>query len=226
MTMKMLTEKRKQAQRLKARTKAFVECDLAEFEKTLVPLLSKGERMPDLALLAQLVLRSVERHLQKLDDAVREDANACRILSQARADRWDAWHRVTAALKSQRSLFSGLAVHPLLTEPVPSESYELRRHAGAVLGVLRNAERWVPQLRGVTIDRERLAAELQPGVDDLGVALEEIVAGQARVSLAKEVKRQAKAAFEADYGNAYRFLEAVAALGGSRIRLLETGFRR
>ncbi len=225
MTMKMMVEKEKQAQRLLARSQVFVLWDVHDLEKQLAPFLERGETMPDVALLMKLAMRRVIRLVEKLDQTVRDDLTAGAGLLLAREDRGDASKQVTAGLKSQRDLFSGATADRHLTDPVPSQPHALLRRAEVALRALRETAPGRPELRGVTIEPERLAAGFQPGVDDLRGALKRVEEGEAEVRLAKELKRQAKAAFDVGFGLAHRLLEALTALAGRRIRLLETGFK-
>ncbi len=66
MTMRVLDEKEKQASRLRARSGAFVECDVAKLEKELAPYLEEGETMPDVALLMTLALRRLSKLVEEL----------------------------------------------------------------------------------------------------------------------------------------------------------------
>ncbi len=228
MTVKMLIGKRKQAQRLGARSKALLECDLPTLEKRLSPSLADGETMPDVALLMTLVVRDVDARLEDLDTAVRDDDRACGLLRLARRDRQDAWSRVRAVLSRFRDLFLGLfarsPVKPQLCAAVPGRPYELLRHADYVLGKLRDPACDLPETPLISVDPPLLATNLEPGAADLRAALGDVEAGEAEVCRTKEEKRRAKAAFEAGYGPAHRLLEAVAALAGTRVRLLESGF--
>jgi hypothetical protein len=207
-------------------TAAFACAELldAGLEKQLGPATAEEAALPNGGGLA---LRAGRRlaHLRHSFETARE------VLARVRDDnrRWrrrrdrafaEVYDLVKTARRFCRAFYGKARADEFLglRGALPREAGELHQKAGPVHGRLADAEWPMPtqevDLKGINVDRHKLAASLKQRAEELGTALDALDAGETREAIALAVKERAKVAFKTFQAKSARFLEAGLELAG------------
>lgn len=182
--------------------------------EVLSPFIPEGQSLPDLAVLQLVVANLLEDRLEKLvaadeahfeeladdlDPRVRRDETA-QILYDKLIQIRSTLNGAFGAERGDNLLgFNG---------PTPRDPRILHRQATRALNRLREPDPEFPSgsLHGFRFDRNALADELQPAVDDLSAALRDVTRELRETETTKAEKDEAIEAFDAAVGGTARML--------------------
>ncbi len=194
--------------------KARVAAGLGE---RLAPELAEGETMPDFGLSLELVARSVESALERLEVAETRYLDQCQLFVMNRREseklaRRQLHPRVVAVrrlIESQCGRKVGREVHGMTGRTLrkPGRLHSQMQHLVWALEAGRG-ELPPPLLESVASKREQWLREIQPGYQRLTGLIEEQARLRARENLAQVEKDAAIEEFDAAYGEGRRLLAA------------------
>lgn len=204
----------------------------ARLEETLAPFVAEGETSTDfLALQRQLaryvdhllatLIEADEAHLRELGD----DRDPRRQRDDAAQALYDKLIQLRGALTSLFGLDRGNELLGI-EGPTPRDPRLLHRHATRALEQLRAPDPELPaqELNGIQLDRDALAAELQPATDELAAAIEDVNRELREAETTQGVKDKAVEEFDQVVGGIARMLIGADTIAGfpnysQRIRL-------
>ena len=171
----------------------------ARLEETLAPFVAEGETPTDfLALQRQLaryvdhllatLIEADEAHLRELGD----DRDPRRRRDDAAQALYDKLIQLRGALTSLFGLDRGNELLGI-EGPTPRDPRLLHRHATRALEQLRAPDPELPtqELNGIQLDRDALAAELQPATDELAAAIQDVTRELREAAIAGPPARRA-----------------------------------
>lgn len=216
--MRILNDKSADAARLRAAAKVFRREVASGLEVKLDLFLEDRENAPDLRMLARLIERLVDWHLECVETAEEGVEGARAALVAPRVERDEACEVLRGVLSELRDLSRWISEHrpgcALVDDrlEVPEDPHGLLRYTDLVLDWLRRDG--LPEMPLVTFEPEKLIGQLQPTADALRGALEEIELKEPEVGPAVERRERAVAEFEGDCGAGIRALAWLGLLAG------------
>jgi hypothetical protein len=193
----------------------------AALERLLTPVLAPGEVLPNLLLLVQLFVRTLGElgRRMKEADGLNVAAQARNIAPRRRRDEAattlrEVLLRVRGACES---LFHAGAVAELfgLRGELAADPAQLHRQGEEVYTALRSSNLTLPdtRLRGLVVDPAALADELQPSLEALGAALEEVAHYQRLSEVALAKKNRAITEYDAAFAAVANLFSALLGAG-------------
>lgn len=207
---------------LRTVAKRLVRDVVPAIEEMLSPFLAEGERLPDLALFAALVVRRVEWRLERFEEAERANVRAHASLRTPRRARDEACGELREILSKLRDVDRCLSRRrpgrKLVTLPrtIPQQPHHLLRCAELAYRELLGPQPGLVKGTPITVEPARLGSELRTAAGALRKALDEIEAKSIEAPRFQEAKMRAKAGFEADCASSMRILGDLGLLAGKR----------
>ena len=222
MATKMVTDKSAEASFLGATASTFLREVSPPLAGSLSPLLAEGEILPDIPLLANLVVRFVESRLDRLIAADKANIDARANLLEPRLERDQASGLTSANLFGIRDICRGLYGRKLTARIIPDDRripqrpQALLHEAEHVLERLQDPDLALPErkLFGVTVDAGELVKNFEPSVAELRSALDEVDEKNREAQITQAAKDKAMAEFNAGFSAAIRLLESLAEIAG------------
>ncbi|MFO0579619.1 MAG: hypothetical protein U1A78_36940 [Polyangia bacterium] len=215
MPSKQVVDRQKEAQAVLAAGTTHATEIVKGLTGLLQPELGRGEKLPDLSLLLQLMTRTLATAEQEMVAA--DEAYQHELLDDAapRQARDDAAEALRQRLIDLRDTLRGLYGEPLVqaagfTSQTPLDPMLLSRFAGQISEALRKVTLPKPRLPGLKLN----AAELSTELDDLRAALDRALGDVARET------REAQAAASERQARQDRFDERYAGIANLLIGLL------
>jgi len=219
MPSKQVVDRKKSGDSVAAAASTHAERVAQVVENVLSPSLEKGEKMPDVQLLATLVGRWLsktgaqmaeadEAHIHELsdDDPVRQRRDKAQAALSEEIVELREW---------MSALFGARAVRSLgFSTDTPRDPVALSRFAGEVCKSLREKDFPKPKRDGVTFSPAKEASKLEKLREELDAALTEVAreAREAQGTLAN--KNTAVTTYDDTFRRSAKFLEGLFTLAG------------
>jgi len=204
----------------------------ARLEETLAPFVAEGETPTDFLALQRQLARYVDHLLATLIEADEAHLRELGDDRDPRRRRNDAAEVLYDKLIQMRTTLTGLFGEEQGNELLgiegrtPRDPLALHRHATRALEQLRAPDPELParQLNGIQLDRDALAAELQPATDELAAAIQDVTRELREAETTQGVKDKAVEEFDQVVGGIARMLIGADTIAGfpnysQRIRL-------
>ncbi len=164
-------------------------------------------------------LRWVRERLVVADEAHQEEIRVERRLRRLRDDAAAAIEQKVRAVRTtfEKVYGSGLTAEVVgLASDIPEDPVVLRRYAERIIRIMADPDLDLPapRVKGSTMGPEDVIGEIQPPLERLGEALDQIEPQKRRSQLALQEKREALAEFNYASGRIARYLEALCYLAG------------
>lgn len=221
MASKLVTDREKLTRALIAAATTHRDDIAAGVAATLSPYLGKGERLPDVALLMDLIARWQNTAIERLLDADRAHELELGDDAQPRMDRDEAAEQLRQVLIDLRG-----AVEPLygtsglkklaIDGPVPTDPSVVATFTENVMVALGDTsiELGTPRRRGITIDRAGFAAELGELLPRLRTALADVAREAREAETTQSAKNAAMLESDRATSRGSSWLLVTAVLGG------------
>ncbi|HTN82678.1 MAG TPA: hypothetical protein VL242_03310 [Sorangium sp.] len=214
-----VTDRQKSASSVVAAGETHADRIATEIEALLSPYLRKGEQMPNIALLTQLVVRA-------LADARDRMVTADEILVGELADdgapregRDEVAHELHDELNDLRDWLTGLYGHAALKhlgfkEATPRDPVQLERFAGEVTRALSSKELPRPRRQGVRWDADDAVLRIERLRDALLSHLKDVAREAREAKATRMAKSTAIALYDERFGRVATFLGGLFRLAG------------
>lgn len=214
MPSKLVLARQKSARAVLALSGQQVRTIVARLTDLLTPYLRGDERLPDIELLVQLVLRLLGGALDRMmeadhaNDIERSDDHAPR---QARDRTVKAlYHELTGTRNLIKSVFGYAAVRAFgFSGITPRDPVALKRFAGHVLGALRERDLPPPQHPSISWDPSQTLGRLTALRDHLDRLLDDLAREQRQIEETQGQKHVSITAYDDRFRRVAAFLEAL-----------------
>ncbi len=202
---------------VRAAVRTFIREVLPVLEESMAPYLEDGERLPDLAHFATMLLRRVGRGQDRVAAAEVAHARAGEALSEARCRRDAACGQLKGTLSEMRDVSRSLSgrsgallVH--LARDVPEQPHGLLRHSRFVMDQLHRRPPTLPAGCPIAINPAEIISALEPACDALRKALDEIDTGSAKLAALDDQDVRARRALNLDCARSFGALAELTGL--------------
>ncbi|WP_437928234.1 hypothetical protein WMF37_03010 [Sorangium sp. So ce291] len=213
-----VTDRQKSASSVVAAGETHADRIATEIEALLSPYLRKGEQMPNIALLTQLVARALADARDRMVTADEILVGELAEDGAPREGRDEVAHELHDELNDLRDWLTGLYGHAALkhlgfTEATPRDPVQLERFAGEVTRAL-SKELPRPRRKGVRWDADDAVLRIERLRDALLSHLKDVAREAREAKATRMAKSTAIALYDERFGRVATFLGGVFRLAG------------
>ncbi|HEX2570903.1 MAG TPA: hypothetical protein VH877_15195 [Polyangia bacterium] len=220
MPSKLVIDRQKSARSVLALNGPQVQTIVARLTDLLTPYLRGGERLPDIDLLVQLVLRLLDDACDRMlaADQANDQERADDHVPRQERDRTTKalYHELTGARDLLSSVFGRTAARALgFAGITPRDPVALARFAGRIVHTLQEQELPPPKHPSITWDPRQTVDRLAELRDHLDRLLTDLAVEQSQADSTQGRKQRSIAAYDDRFRRVVTFLQALFRLAGA-----------